>query len=41
MDEYMNIIPFTGNKLLKLEVEKDIDWYHAHVALLGAINTFL
>ena len=41
MTEFLNIIPFSGNKLLKTGIEKDIEWYEAHLDLLKAINEFV
>lgn len=28
-NEYLDMIPFNGNKILKANVEKDIEWYRS------------
>ena len=40
-EEFYNMLPFNGNKILKTNVEKDIEWYQAMMALCGAIKDFI
>ena len=39
--EFYDMLPFNGNKILKTNVEKDIEWYQAMMALCGAIKEFI
>ena len=41
IEEYFNMLPFNGNKILRADVQKDIDWYNSFMALCGAIKTFI
>ena len=39
--EFYDQLPFNGNKILKSDVQKDIDWYQALMALCQAIKEFV
>lgn len=39
--EYYDMLPFNGNKILKTNIDKDIEWYQAVMALCTAIKEFV
>ena len=39
--EFLDQVPFNGNKILRAEVEKDVEWYQAVMALNTAIKEFI
>ena len=41
IEEYYNMLPFNGNKILRTDVQKDIDWYNSVMAICAAIKTFV
>ena len=41
MGEFFDMLPFNGNKILKTDVQKDIEWYQAIMALSAAIKEFI
>ena len=39
--EFYDMLPFNGNKILKADVAKDVEWYHSFMALCKVIKEFV
>ena len=41
MDEFFNMIPYNGNKILRADVAAEVEWYNALMELNTAIKSFV